>query len=277
MLSFRKVSFERMNSNLNLISLFRIFIRLSLIILILLIGCLVFITVRVSEKPFFKNNNVVSGFITTYVCKVSLVILGFNLSVNGRPMAQRGALVSNHVSWLDIFALNSITRLYFTAKSEVSGWPVIGWLANLTGTVFVKRSRTKSKYQVEVIKHRLRMGQRIIFFPEGTSSDGTQVLSFKSTLFESFFENEVRDIVFVQPVTIFYLPNQKYDPTCYAWFDEMSFVSHFLWVLSLSKQGQIKVIFHEPLKVSDYGNRKQLTESCRNLVEKSFIQLSSKV
>ena len=273
MLSFRKVSFERMNSKLNLISLFIIFIRLFLIILILLIGCLVFIAVRVLEKPFFKNNNMLSGCITTYVCKVSLVIFGFNLLVKGKPMTHIGAIVSNHVSWLDIFALNSITRLYFTAKSEVSGWPVIGWLANLTGTIFVKRSWTKSKIQVEVIQHRLRMGQRIIFFPEGTSSDGTQVLSFKSTLFESFFENEIRDIVFVQPVTIFYLPNKKYDPTCYAWFDTMSFVSHFLWVLSLSKKGQIKVIFHKPLKVSAYRNRKQLTETCHNLVEKSLIQL----
>tara|TARA_Y100000746_G_C15374781_1_gene395716 strand:- start:233 stop:976 length:744 start_codon:yes stop_codon:yes gene_type:complete len=244
-----------------------------LIFSLLLTGALIFSTVRLLEWPLFGKNNKISGYVTKYVCKFSLVILGLNLSVLGSPMAFKGALVSNHISWLDIFALNSLEKIYFTAKSEVARWPIIGWLAILTGTIFIRRSKSKSKEQVSAIEKRLIIGQRIIFFPEGTSSDGTTVLPFKSTLFESFFEKRVKDFLYVQPVTIFYLPDKNYDPRVYAWFDDMSFVQHFFWILSLRNRGEIRVILHKPLKVGSYRNRKDLAGDCYDRITRGFNQV----
>jgi lyso-ornithine lipid O-acyltransferase len=97
-------------------------------------------------------------------------------------MQHKGALVANHASWLDIFTLNACDRIYFVSKSEVAGWPGIGWLARATGTVFINRQGREAQMQKLLFEARLRAGHRLLFFPEGTSTDGQRVLDFKSTL-----------------------------------------------------------------------------------------------
>ena len=115
------------------------------------------------------------------------MILGIRLQVTGRPMAERGAVVANHASWLDIFVLNAVSRVYFVSKAEVAGWAGIGWLARATGTVFIARKGTEAKEQQALFEARLRAGHRLLFFPEGTSTDSLRVLPFKSTLFAAFY------------------------------------------------------------------------------------------
>ena len=73
-------------------------------------------------------------YITQVVCRGAFVVMGIRRTVKGEPMRHRGAVVANHTSWLDIFTLNAAQRIYFVSKSEVEGWPGIGWLARATGT-----------------------------------------------------------------------------------------------------------------------------------------------
>jgi 1-acyl-sn-glycerol-3-phosphate acyltransferase len=97
----------------------------------------------------------------------------------------RGLLVCNHVSYVDILVLVSLVPAVFVAKREVKSWPVMGWLAQLGGTVFIDRQRRTHVGQVnDQIREALDAGVLVIIFPEGTSSDGQSVLPFKSSLLE---------------------------------------------------------------------------------------------
>lgn len=263
--------------DLNFIAYVRGIIRLILLVALLLGGSAIYIIVRMFEWPLLGKKRPVSGYITKLVCQVSLLIIGLKLFVSGRPMNKKGAIVSNHISWLDIFVLNSQARMYFVAKSEVSAWPIIGWLANLTGTIFVRRNKLYAKSQIKLFEDCLIEGQRVLFFPEGTSSDGVRVLPFKSTLFESFFGESLKDLAFVQPASINYFTPHSKDTRFYAWFGDMSFAKHFFWVLSSKSRGHVKLRFHPALKVNKFNNRKQLTEACFSEVKEGFTLGSKEV
>jgi 1-acyl-sn-glycerol-3-phosphate acyltransferase len=137
-------------------------------------------------------------------CRGCLWAAGLKLSVEGEPIHRSGAIVSNHASWLDIFVLNAVHRVFFVAKSEVRNWPIIGLVARAVGTVFVRRSALDAASQVDTILERINQGDRLLFFPEGTSTDGQRVLPFKSTLFAAFFDDDLKDALWVQPVTLNY-------------------------------------------------------------------------
>jgi 1-acyl-sn-glycerol-3-phosphate acyltransferase len=219
-------------------------------------GCLaILLLVRLVEWPFGRP---VSPFITQFVCKAAFVILGIGFEVRGRPMRHRGAVVANHASWLDIFTLNAPQRIFFVSKSEVRGWPGIGWLARATGTVFIERNRNHARRQKEEFEARLRRGDKLLFFPEGTSTDGVRVLPFKSTLFAAFFAPEIVDFMHVQPVTVIYHAPPGADPRFYGWWGDMDFGRHLLKVLAAPRQGRVEVIFHDPVRVADFDSRKTL-------------------
>ncbi len=96
-----------------------------------------------------------------------------------------GLLICNHLSYLDILVLSSLTPAIFVAKREVKSWPVMGWLAQLGGTIFIDRQRRTDVGEVNSeIQAALNDGALVIVFPEGTSSDGKTILPFKSSLLE---------------------------------------------------------------------------------------------
>ena len=128
-------------------------------------GLAVLVLARLVEQPLYGVNRPVTPRITCFVCRWSLRILGIRHLVRGTPMQGVGAAVANHSSWLDIFALNVSKRIYFVSKSEVAGWPGIGWLARATGTVFIKRDPSQARQQTQVFQDRLLAGHRLLFFP----------------------------------------------------------------------------------------------------------------
>ena len=90
-------------------------------------------------------------------------------------------LVSNHISWLDIHVLNAIRPVTFVAKADVSSWPIFGYLAQIIGTIFIKRERLSDiKKVIQAIKKEIKSLGVVAIFPEGTSSDGQQILPFNS-------------------------------------------------------------------------------------------------
>ena len=224
-------------------------------------GLVLVLLLRLIERPFFGVKRPMTPRITVGVCWLSLRFLGISYQSVGAPMKEAGVIVSNHASWMDILTLNSAGCLYFVAKSEVAGWPGIGWLARVTGTVFVRRDRGDAVKQKQVFEDRLLAGHRLLFFPEGTSTDGLRVLPFKPTLFAALFSESLKEKAWVQPVTVRYQAPEGEDVRHYAWWGDMELGSHLLQTLATRRHGRVAVVWHEPLKVADYANRKALAKA----------------
>lgn len=229
-------------------------------------GLLILLMIRLVERPLAGEGRPVSPWITQAVCKAALAILGIGHSVRGTPMRERGAIVANHSSWLDIFSLNACQRIYFVSKSEVARWPVIGWLARATGTVFIDRDPKRAKRQQALFERRLRAGHRLLFFPEGTSTDGRRVLGFKSTLFAAFYTHGMEHAMHIQPVAVLYRAPQGRDARFYGWWGDMSFAPHLLLTLAAPRQGRVEVVFLDPVSVERFASRKDLALWCEDQV-----------
>lgn len=239
----------------------------GLLLALVTYGCLlVFLAVRLVERPLCGLSRPVTPRITQFVCRAAVAIMGFDYRVQGRPMAHPGAIVANHVGWLDIFSLNAADRVYFVSKDDVAGWPGIGILARVTGTMFIARKGTEAKRQQEMMETRLRAGHRLLFFPEGTSSDSIRVLPFKSSLFQAFFSHGMDRVLHIQPVTVIYSAPPGADLRCYGWWGDMSFAAHLVQVLARPRQGAIEVIFHPPVPVDAFPGRKELAAYCEAVI-----------
>lgn len=229
-------------------------------------GLALMLLFRAAEAPLFAPHRPITPHITRWVSRAALAILGIRLGVRGRPMEARGAVVANHSSWLDIFALNACQTAYFVSKAEVAGWAGIGWLARATGTVFIARDPLQAKDQQAEFEARIRAGHKLLFFPEGTSTDGRGVLPFKPTLFAAFFTHGLEHVMQIQPVTAIYRAPAGRSPRFYGWWGDMDFVPHFLHVAAQGRQGSVEVIFHAPVAVDAFADRKALAAHCERIV-----------
>ncbi|APR03707.1 lyso-ornithine lipid acyltransferase [Thauera chlorobenzoica] len=114
-----------------------------------------------------------------------LRILGIELEAEGEPIAPGCLLVANHISWVDIFAINALAPAAFVSKAEVRTWPLIGWLAATNDTLFLRRgSRGHARIINAETAARLEAGGNVAIFPEGTTTDGTEVLHFHAALLQ---------------------------------------------------------------------------------------------
>ena len=122
--------------------------------------------------------------------------------VPGAPVLAHALIVANHVSWLDIFVINALHPCRFVAKAEIRAWPVLGWLAAAAGTVFIARgNRRELRHIFKGLVTVLQQGQRVAFFPEGTTSRQGEVLPFHANLFEAAIDAKVP----VQPYALSYV------------------------------------------------------------------------
>ena len=248
----------------------RVILRGAVLIALILICLAALLMLRLVERPFFGQARPWSPFMTQIVCRGAFVILGIGFSSEGKPMRHPGGAVANHSSWLDIFALNARARTFFVSKSEVADWPGIGMLAKATGTVFIARRSQDAKAQKEVFETRLKAGHQLMFFPEGTSTDGLRVLPFKSTLFAAFFNQNLGADLWIQPVSLRYSAPRHLHQRFYGWWGDMDFAAHLLAVLAASPQGRVHVMYHPPLRVRDFTDRKALALACEEKVREGF-------
>jgi 1-acyl-sn-glycerol-3-phosphate acyltransferase len=119
--------------------------------------------------------------------RILLLMIGVRLDSRGLPPQPGGSLGSllliNHTSWLDVFSIAAIVPARFVSKSEIGRWPLFGWLAIVVGTLFVERGRRHAVMRTnQAVAERLRSGQLIGVFPEGTTTDGTCLLPFHANL-----------------------------------------------------------------------------------------------
>jgi len=202
--------------------------------------------------------------------------MGVSIRTHGRPAARAPVLyVANHLSWSDIPVLGARIRGSFVAKSEVAGWGPVGWLASFAHTIYVARdSRQSAGSQRNAIADRLRAGGSIILFPEGTNSDGTGVLPFKSSLFAV-----VADVpgVLIQPVTLAYtsingLPVTRGDLPDLAWVGDTQLAPHALGFVGLGRV-RADIIFHAAIDPTDWPDRKALARHCHSVISAGYRRL----
>jgi lyso-ornithine lipid O-acyltransferase len=209
---------------------------------------------------------------TGLYCQAVVRLLGLEVCVQGTPLAHGPALlVANHISYLDIVTMNSVTPLSFVAKAEVEGWPVFGWLTKLARTAYVRRVVGDAKKQQDQLVARLAQGDRLVIFPEGTSTDGSAVLPFKSSLL-AVAEHMRKDGPFlVQPVSVRYEAMADGTPIAgplcalYGWFGDAEFMPHLLRVFGLPG-ARVRLVFHEPIDAAQVRDRKHLTQLCESAV-----------
>ncbi|WP_296374893.1 1-acyl-sn-glycerol-3-phosphate acyltransferase [Yoonia sp.] len=251
---------------LTLSALWRVIRRGVPLALLVFGGLLVLLIVRLIERPLYGQRRPITPYITQMVCRTAFRVMGIRYSSRGVPMQGPGAVVANHASWLDIFALNARKRIYFVSKAEVAAWPGIGWLARATGTVFIKRDRREAASQIAVFRERLAVGHKLLFFPEGTSTDGLRVLPFKPTLFAAFFDPDLAQRLQLQPVTVRYTAPKGLDPRFYGWWGDMDFGPHLLQILAQKRQGSVTVQYHPPVRLMDFTDRKALAKTLEDKV-----------
>ncbi|WP_373356729.1 lysophospholipid acyltransferase family protein [Pseudoroseicyclus sp. CXY001] len=229
-----------------------------------------YLVLRQVERLFTGARRPVTSRLQQGVSRGTLAIMGLKVRRIGEPLHEGGVLVANHASWLDIFVLSAGQRLTFVAKSEVAGWPVIGWLARATGTLFIRRDRKEAGAQVQQIGAAAARGELLLFFPEGTSTDGRRILPFKAPLFAAFLGPGLAEDLRLQPIAIRYSAPPGEEPRFYGWFGSQGFAPHFLAVLGRWRQGRVEVHYGAPIAVRDVPGRKALAAAAEASVREMF-------
>jgi 1-acyl-sn-glycerol-3-phosphate acyltransferase len=189
------------------------------------------------------------------------------------PDARRVVYVSNHSSWADVPVIGGVLDGCFVAKGDVAGWPIIGTIARLGRTVFVSRSRASTGKERDAMRERLRAGDNLILFPEGTSSDGSRVLPFRTSFFavaEARNGEDPTELPLIQPVSVVYdrlggLPAGRASRPVFAWYGDMDIASHF-WRLTQNIGLRSTVLLHAPLDPARFTDRKALSQAVWKIV-----------
>ena len=156
---------------------------------------------------------------------------------------RHGLIVTNHISWLDVFVLNAVVPMRFVAKSEVRRWPVIGWLCARAQTLFIERGKARSAARINVhLVELLQRGECLAIFPEGTTTDGSAVAHFHSSLLQPAIDAGAQ----VHPVAIRYEDNCGMHSTAAAYIDDISFGTS-MWRILSTPQLHVLLLATPPL------------------------------
>lgn len=219
-----------------------------------------------------------SASLTVLWAKATLAVMGISVTAEGSEyITQRGMLVvSNHQSYLDIIILASTIPSLFVSKKEVRSWPLLGWLASLGGTLYIDRSAFRGALSaMSDIVQALRENVNVVVFPEGTSSNGEQIIRFKPALFRSAMIARRA----VLPVTINYrsinsVPADSSNRDLFCWYGVMTFTGHF-WTLLKTRSMTVSVTFHPLIPYSPLVEQNRFCEQTFDAVSSGFQPFSS--
>jgi len=193
------------------------------------------------------------------MCRRLVRLLSLRVRYRG-DAAPSGVLVFNHVSYLDVVVLAARHPMLFVAKKEVRSWPVIGWLAAQAGTIFIDRSRRADVARVgSLMNAAVSQGVRVCIFPEGTSTDGSRVLPFRTSLLEPMAASGC----LVTAGWVGYAIEDGCAQLEVCYWGEMDFVAHF--GLLLTKRRIFATVAYASLATPP-ANRRQLGEELHSLV-----------
>lgn len=194
-----------------------------------------------------------------------LWLLNIRIDERGAPPPRGVALVANHLSYLDIVVLAARVDATFVAKADVAGWPGLGRLAARIGTIFIDRTRKRDLLRVlPLVESRLRAGESVVFFPEGTSSPGERVLRFRSPLFEA-----ARRAGRATACAALRYETRAGDPDparAVCWWGDMDFLPHLFGLMRLSGVRATLEWLPETYRETD---RKRLAARTHRAIEKA--------
>jgi 1-acyl-sn-glycerol-3-phosphate acyltransferase len=221
-------------------------------------------------------------------------LLGLRIKIDGNVSRDNPVLiVANHSSWLDIPAVSAVAPVSFIAKKEVGSWPFVSSLARLQRTVFIDRERRSSVGDTtEEILSRLRAGDSLVLFAEGTSSDGNRVLPFKTSLFAAAKPSAMRAAirrdrqdpntetsrqVLVQTMTIAYtrlhgIPLTRSDRPFVGWYGDMEMAPH-AWRLLQAGPLDVTIRIGRPVPLDAFIDRKALAKYSEEEIRREYIRI----
>ena len=199
-------------------------------------------------------------------------MVGLNVIVEGEPLhGDHIVYMGNHVSYFDVQAMGSLVKGTFIAKKDIESWPFFGLMGKMGQTIYMSRNPADAARESQMLDERLKAPSPVIIFPEGTSSNGSSVLPFKSSLFELFLNKNIT----IQPFTISIMSVNGKTPVTtemrdhYAWHGDMDLVPH-LWNFVKSKGATIKITFQNPIATHSFKDRKLLCDVCHAAVVKGL-------
>ena len=235
----------------------------------LLAGMVAALTVLRSLSP-----NLQRGLIRTWA-RWTLRAAGVRVKSTGKPLISAGLVLPNHVSWLDILVIDSVEPCSFIAKAEIRSWPLVGFLCDRAGTLFIERGRRHAVHQVlETATEQLRAGGRVAVFAEGTTSDGTVVLPFHANLVEA----AVRADCVVQPLALRYEDRSGQRSTAVEFVGSTTFVQS-LWRVLAEPETRAVMVPLAPLTGEDRAqstgvrNRHALARAAEAAVRQTLFPL----
>ena len=220
----------------------RLFVRAPLVLAMFVLGAFLVLFVLLPMRHFASRSApLVADRIAHLWNRVLCRIVNLRIDISGTPDSAIGLTVSNHISWLDIIAIGSIKSGVFVAKEEVADWPILGFLAQGIGTIFIKRGDpTQTAVARESMTWYLKRGRRLFLFPEGTTTQGIEVLRFHSKLFQPAERSGVR----VQAVGLKY---QGESEVLAPFVGDDEFVPHLLSILKLPEI-RLSLYFAKPIE-----------------------------
>lgn len=195
-------------------------------------------------------------------------VCGARVQVVGTHLKRDVFFVANHISWVDILALAGASGTAFVAKAELAEAPVVGWLASLNRTVFVKREhRMGVAEQINALKEALVDNWSVTVFPEGTTTHGQSLLPFKTSML-SVLEPPPPGVL-VQPVILDYGPVAEW----IGWIGEEGGLNNAKRVLSRKGSFPVRLHYLEPFSPEDFKGRKAIGQESRRRIEEALIEI----
>ncbi|MDP3677680.1 MAG: lysophospholipid acyltransferase family protein [Methylotenera sp.] len=194
----------------------------------------------------------------------NLRVLSFGHTPNNTTSLSSTMFVANHISWSDIHALNGLVPLRFIAKSEIKNWPIFGYLVSKANTLFIDRNkRQDAKRTIDIAHKSLQAGDNLCFFPEGTTTDGTEIRPFKSSLIQAAILADAT----VWPVAIRYPNADGSINTKVAYAGETTLVESMQQIL-FQQQPIVELHFLAPISPAEYAamDRRALTLHIESLI-----------
>jgi 1-acyl-sn-glycerol-3-phosphate acyltransferase len=216
---------------------------------------------------FPKSNAAEQSELIAQWARGMLRLLNVTVRVNGQP-AQKGPMlvVLNHISWLDILVMLAAQPVCFVSKSEVKHWPLIGWLATNAGTLYIERTKRRDALRVvHETAEALKSGKLIAIFPEGTTSDGKQLLPFHANLLQAAISASSP----VQPVALRFLEADGSLSMSPVYIDDDTLFSS-VWRMLCAKPVTAQLDFLEPVESSGM-ERRELAEQLEKLISARLV------
>ncbi len=222
------------------------------------VGCITLVLVYLQWVAPEKKRNI----IRTWAAAL-MKILGFRVDVEGEVYPKHCLIVANHISFIDIFALDSIKPGRFIAKSEIESWPIFGRIAKGVDTLFIKRKSRRSIVEVnDALGGALAAGQTVMLFPEGQTTIGLSILPFKPNLIEPAVISNTA----VVPVALcYYEGSEKTTKATYANVN----IFKCLWTIAMTPNLSVKVIFTDPI-IPNGKNRLEVARAAAKQVAQAL-------